>query len=153
MRVELRLTNESEQSVELLPASDTPLLADIPRLDGPSGSVVFFPPDAPGISAFGLADERLDGCWRFVTADGDVLYRSVIETTPAERRLDAGVTVTMTHDVYYGEPTGECFSAGAYETTIPIHFASDEHTGLSLGYRLTVDGGGARIEAVGTADS
>jgi hypothetical protein len=149
MRAELSVTNESEQSLELLPTSDTPLLADIPRLESLSGSAVFLPPDVPGISAFGLADGRMTGCWRFVNDDGKRISRSIIETTPSPRRLAAGETKSVAHDVYYGEPSGECFPASVYETAVPMTVTSGG-TEFTLGYRLSVDGDGASIETVAT---
>ena len=158
-RVELRLTNESDHAVYPLPEAESSLLASVPRASGETGELVCFPPDDDSLHAFGLSDQRVDGCWRFETADGEEIHIAVNAVARPTTRLGPGATDSVVHEVYYAGPDHACFPAGTYEMANSLRFGHSEGqlpgdaelVSRSLAYRFEVRADGRiSVEAIGS---
>ncbi len=157
VRVELRMTNESDHAVYPLPTSAGSLPAGVLRADGETGELVCFPPNAPNVHAFQLADSQVDGCWRFETADREGIQPAYNPIEQRTEQFGAGETVRSVHDVYYTGPVDACFSVGTYEATMDLQFGTDadqlsgDVSGetFEFGYQFDVSADGAvSVDAV-----
>lgn len=116
--VEFTFTNEGDEEVTVSSGSKKPFVL-FPRLEGPTGEVVLI----PGGWRFrsDVADSRTDGCWRFVTDEGD---DAKIETTDDIDRitLGPGQYHLASHRIYYAGPDEHCFPDGDYTSTHVVEF-------------------------------
>ncbi|MFC6733188.1 hypothetical protein ACFQH3_04100 [Haladaptatus sp. GCM10025707] len=73
--VKLRLTNEGEEAIPIQPTEGGGYpLEYFPTLDGSETNLVLYPREPTHWQFFGgdeLADSQTNGCWRFVTEEGE----------------------------------------------------------------------------------
>jgi hypothetical protein len=156
-RVELRVTNDSDRPVFLLPGPSGSLPAGAVRAEGDTGELVCFPPNAPNVHASQLADSQIDGCWRFETADGEEIQPAYNPIEQRTEQFGVGETVRSVHDVYYSGPDDACFPVGTYEAVMDLQFGTnaDQLAGdvsgktFEFGYQFDVSADGAvSVDAV-----
>lgn len=116
--VEFTFANEGDEEITVSSESKKPFVL-FPRLAGSTGGVVLIP-GGWRISS-DVADSRIDGCWRFVTDEGD---DPKIETTDDIDRitLGPGQYHLVSHRVYYDGPDDHCFPDGDYTSTHVVEF-------------------------------
>jgi hypothetical protein len=151
-RLHLALENRGEQPVTLRPDRRSALFHNLPRLTGPGGPFVPVPVGSDLVAAPDLATDRIDGCWRFRTTDGDSLTRTTIAARET-RTVDPGATYAIEHDLYVADTAGPCRPTGTYTATVEQRLegpAATESFAVSL--VLTVpDAGAATLSVDGPA--
>ena len=145
----LTVTNGGEREIPLTPAAPTnegglPLEHLFP-FEGDSSRVIAFPTEPRHVHVYGGREpkERVDGCWRFLTSEGEAAGIAV-ENLGFEATLGPGETYTIQHHLYYDGSGGSCRDEGVYRTTAGVKIAGSMEPGpvLELDYALTVDGSG-----------
>jgi len=138
-RVELALTNQTNDIVSVLPVSfGTVPFEVVQPLTGETGDVWLIPPDNPNVTVMGgkLPAEPEGECWKVVDAEeSDELtpYFSSVNYSEDGIDIPAGETYSVQHEVYYRGPDDACFPAGDYQTTARVELRD-----ANLGSRMAV---------------
>lgn len=122
----LRFVVANEGSSELLLSSDDKVPFEVlERLSGTDGDVVLVPEDTrEGEVMVDVADQRTDGCWRYVRPDGsDPTYD--IQMDEDTMTLAPGSSHAVVHDAYFDGDNDRCFPAGEYTTEHDISEVND----------------------------
>ena len=116
--VEFTFTNEGDEEVLVSSSNKKPFVL-FPTLEGSTGDVVLIPGSFRVTSD--VADSRTDGCWRFVTDEGD--DAKVVVTDDVDRlTLGAGHFHLVSHRVYDAGPDDRCFPDGDYSSRHAVEF-------------------------------
>jgi hypothetical protein len=134
--VEFTLTNEGGGEIIASANSNEPFVI-VPRLDGTDASVVLLPSVRKVTSD--VAESRTDGCWRFVTPDGDDA-KFVYEDDVDRLSLGSGLSHTVQHRLFYDGDENDCFPDGNYTTVHRVRFHETEST-IAFTVRLTFSDG------------
>lgn len=124
LMIESAIVNEGEEAVLILPGGAGRALDYIPPLVGHDVQLVLFP-DSSAVSTFGITDEQVEGCWRFVTDSGERAVRKVLATSfPVS--LEAKSRYAVRYEVYQDGSAGVCFPEGSYQADVAVDFSEPD---------------------------
>lgn len=157
LEVALRVTNEHDIPVRLVPTDHDRMLKYMPPLEGATVDLRMLPAEV-GYSV--VPNSRMHGCWRLDAESPEDARASVpYIVEPMPEVLEPNQTYSIRHEVYHNGSSDTCFPDGEYVTTKSLFFSEElEHAiyryedqlAFDVQYRLSVSNGGtATIAAEG----
>ncbi len=123
LTVRVGVENESERELRLAPGGRSRPLEDLDRFEGAT-ELILIPTGGTGVTGVNLRDDPVEGCWRFVDAEGESTSKAAISTS-VPTTIPAGFRYTVRHHVYQVADADPCLPQGSYRSS---------HT-LYVGYR------------------
>lgn len=120
--VNLRVHNDSSEALTLSSDGHQPFMY-FPRLDGEAGSMVLLPESSGELGA-DVASTQQNGCWRFLTPEGDE-PDIVIRMDEDKVELPPDRAYTVRHELYY-KGADRCFPDGEYSKQQSIQIEAVE---------------------------
>lgn len=153
--VELGVTNTGSEPVPVHPYHTTNSAAVLEyssQLDGTTGELTLYPtsPEHLLITNGELEESKTDGCWRFLTTDGET-PRVAWESVAVRLELAPDETYSVQHALYTAGQDGPCYPAGEYQTYYRVSLSELDSSGPTklLTYTLSLDESGmVSIDAV-----
>lgn len=142
LTIESTVTNDGRRSVHLIPGRNGGEPLDyLPRFENGAVELVGMPVEQSSVGAFDLATSPVDGCWRFVTENGEEPPRIVISLRGSVE-VDPGDTYRVRHHLYQAVDGDECLPTGTYRATTSLQFGEPDDTGdrFPVAYELTMPG-------------
>ncbi|WP_336359728.1 hypothetical protein [Haladaptatus sp. ZSTT2] len=146
--VQLGVTNTGIEPVPLRPyhtSNSAAVLEYSSELDGATGKLTLYPtsPEHLFTTNGELAESQTDGCWRFLTTDGET-PRVAWESIAVQLELAPSESHSVKHALYTTGQDGPCYPAGEYQTYYRVSLSELDSAGPTklLTYTLSLDDSG-----------